>query len=236
MNIISLVPAVLPKTFDDVLKVEKEICEIIPALQIDVVDGTFAAPASWPYNTEEVTPPEEILNECVVELEIDLMTNDPAGAIAYWKEAGAQRFIIHLSSVSEKEMVRLVQQTKSEGYEVGIAVTAHDAIKNLAVHAGAIDFVQCMGIKKIGAQGQKLLPSVYDFIETVRCIVGETPISIDGGVQFDALEKLVKVGVTRIISGSGLLHHPDGIYSGYKKFTEKIIKVAEGMEALSSDE
>ena len=76
-------------------------------------------------------------------------------------------------------------------------------IKNPEGHTLA-DFIQFMGIKKIGYQGQPFDEEVLKKIKDLRKKYPDITISVDGGVSFDNYKDLAKAGANKLISGSAL--------------------------------
>ena len=66
------------------------------------------------------------------------------------------------------------------------------------------DFVQFMGIDKIGYQGQKFDEKDFKKISNLRKKYPDVTISVDGGVNFDNYKDLVKAGANKLISGSAI--------------------------------
>gem|GEM_PF-6124224 len=66
------------------------------------------------------------------------------------------------------------------------------------------DYIQFMGIEKIGYSGQKLTTKIYKKIESFVEKYPGVFISVDGGVKLGNSKKLKDVGVNRFVSGSGI--------------------------------
>jgi ribulose-phosphate 3-epimerase len=74
---------------------------------------------------------------------------------------------------------------------------------------GGIDFVQFMGIARIGVQGQPFDSRVLTQVRTFHTKHPEVAIQVDGGVSLESAKKLVALGVTNVIVGSGILRASD---------------------------
>ena len=80
------------------------------------------------------------------------------------------------------------------------------------------DFVQFMGIKKIGYQGQEFDTEVLDKISDLRKNFPDTIISVDGGVNFENAQDIVEAGVNRLVSGSAI-YESDNIREAITELT-----------------
>jgi ribulose-phosphate 3-epimerase len=69
-----------------------------------------------------------------------------------------------------------------------------------------VDYVQFMGIKNIGKQGQPFATEVLNKIAVFRKNHPDTPIQVDGGVNHQSAALLLAAGVSRLIVGSALWH------------------------------
>ncbi|MEK7390774.1 MAG: hypothetical protein AAB635_01405, partial [Patescibacteria group bacterium] len=74
---------------------------------------------------------------------------------------------------------------------------------------GSVDFVQFMGIAKIGFQGQLFDERVYDKISGLRATRPNVTISVDGGVNLETATKLIEAGANRLVVGSALFESED---------------------------
>ena len=101
-----VVPAVLPSSLKDLEEKLGRFARIpsISRVQIDVVDGRFATPASWPYTAPKELAAMLARGEMLPELdhvsyEIDLMCHDADQAAGAWLALGATRLTFHTESV-----------------------------------------------------------------------------------------------------------------------------------------
>lgn len=194
-----IIPAIIPKSADD-LRVKLDAFGFAEWLQIDVVDGKFDNDISWPYepssHVADLTPYLEGRH-----LEIDLMVVAPAEAAASWYRAGARRFVFHFGSLTLAEFEHL--QTRFDA-ECGIALAADDSPEEAHQFIMRADFVQLMGIKDIGAQGQPFDVSTIERAAALRHLYPSKTISIDGGIDESNVGALRQAGVDRFVVGSAI--------------------------------
>jgi len=64
--------------------------------------------------------------------------------------------------------------------------------------------VQCMGIKKIGFQGQSFDESVIERVRLLRASFPQLMISVDGGVNESNIVALAEAGADHLVVGSAI--------------------------------
>lgn len=215
-----IVPAVLPssrKEFEEKLALLTRASSL-RRIQIDVVDGKFASPPSWPY-----TAPEEFRNRIErnemlpaldrIEYEIDLMCLDAERIAGAWLALGATRLIFHAeSAVDLPRLLASVRKRYGAGDGFAVGLISYGVALNIASDLKIIEpclhevaFVQFMGIARIGRQGQPFDKRVIDKIKTFRRQYPKIPLQIDGGVSFDNLRELSLLGVSSFVVGSAII-------------------------------
>lgn len=214
-----IVPAVLPKSRKE-LADTLELLERIPSverIQIDVVDGKFAAPASWPYTAEDPYREMGIGREFLprterFEYEIDLMCLDALKAASAWLTYGARRLTLHAESLTD--VGRTVKEIReklggSEAFRLGVALNIGTKMTLLEPVIGKIDYVQLMGIAVIGKQGQPFEKRVIERVRNFRTQHPHLPVQVDGGVSLKSAGDLSAAGAESLIVGSAILKAKD---------------------------
>jgi ribulose-phosphate 3-epimerase len=213
-----VIPSVLPsskKEFYDGLALLSKI-PFVSRVQIDVVDGKFATPASWPFSapnelSDIVKSGEMLPNLDRIEYEIDLMCFDAERTAESWLAHGATRLIFHAESVID--LPRLLVSAKKRYGEsglvsmisFGLALNIESDLTLIEQCLNEIEFVQFMGIVHIGRQGQQFDRRVLEKVKIFRSRHPEIPVQVDGGVSLDNARELVACGVSNLVVGSGIL-------------------------------
>jgi len=216
MTNIEIIPAIMPRDYDDLVEKVSLFRGVTPFVQLDIMDGKFVPARTWPYpkdahfdaivDQEEGMPAWEDVN-----FEVDLMISNPEILVPKWISAGMSRIIVHVESMTDFEIIR---ETVPMGLiELGLAINTATPVSTLDPYIGRIDFVQCMGIAKIGFQGQPFDERVLEHVRTLRASYPNLPISIDGSVNFETAKQLVDVGATRLVSGSAILEADDIVFA-----------------------
>lgn len=209
-----VVPAVLPPSLADL---EEKLGRItlfpsVSRVQIDVVDGRFATPASWPY-----TAPQEIRDMIArgemlpkldrIEYEMDLMCNDAEVMAGEWLSLGASRLTFHAESTTDLSRL-LASARKKYGDDFitfGLALDIASDLSLIEPYLPQVGYVQFMGIATIGRQGQPFDRRVLGKVRSFRSRHPEIPVQIDGGVSLETAPGLIALGVSNLIVGSAIL-------------------------------
>lgn len=223
-----IIPAIMPDNWDDLVRKAGRVHTLVPLAQIDIMDGVFVASKSWPYNgggtareahfvalaaQREAMPYWEELD-----YEIDLMIAEPEKHIDEWLPLGASRLIFHIEAIKDVEEFFAHDIFRPGArdiagqrvIEVGLAINPDTPLAAIEPYVfeikylGKIDFIQCMGIARIGYQGQPFDERVLAHINTLRAKHPNLPISVDGGVGADTAKLLKQAGATRLVAGSAI--------------------------------
>ena len=213
-----VVPAVLPSSREDLYQKLALFTRIpsVDRIQIDVVDGKFAAPISWPYSA-----PMELRNMVArgdtlpeidhIAYEIDLMCFDVLHAVDDWLALGVSRLTFHAESATDLPRLLASARTRHENGLISFGC-ALNTVSNLALIESCIDqieYVQFMGIERIGRQGQPFDPRVLEKVGTFSAQHPDIAIQVDGGVSLENARTLVALGVSHLVIGSAILRAAD---------------------------
>ncbi len=212
---IEIIPALMPQSEKGISGAAEMFSELVKTVQLDIMDGVFVPETTWPYEkgSDEVAVPPEILDG-PLQFEIDLMVARPENELIKWSTAGATRLIAHIESIEdfdrfweEADWVRMGAIDKQ--IEIGLALDIETPNTDLDPYIDKIDFIQCMGIAKIGYQGEAFDERVLEKISDLRQHYPDTIISVDGGVNLETAGRLKEAGATRLVSGSAILNSKD---------------------------
>lgn len=219
-----IVPAVLPSSRADLKKKLALVASIpqVSRVQIDVVDGKFAGPASWPYTAPRELRDMVLRGEMLPHLdrfayEIDLMCIDAERMAHAWLALGATRLTFHAESTTD--LGRLLFSARKrygagDGFapgliSFGVALNIASDLSLIEQNLSEIEYVQFMGIARIGRQGQPFDHRVLEKVRVFHARYPEIALQIDGGVSLDTARRLIALGVSNLVVGSALLLAPD---------------------------
>jgi ribulose-phosphate 3-epimerase len=219
-----VIPAVLPSSRED-LEDKLALFATLPdvtRVQIDVVDGYFAAPASWPYTAPKDLQGMRERGEMLSRLnhfsyEIDLMCRDADKAAGEWLALGALYLTFHAESTPNlPELFDYMQRQYGPGagfssqlVSFGVAINIASDLALIESSLPHISYVQFMGIAEIGKQGQPFDERVFEKMRIFHNKYPDIPIQVDGGVSLRNAKKLIALGATSLVVGSGLLRASD---------------------------
>lgn len=210
-----IIPAILPKNFKEIEEKIELIIDIAKTVQIDICDGKFVPSTTWPYwkanekpdeNFEAILREERGMPEWEkINYEFDLMIENPTVDDARkWLSAGAERIVLHLTSSNDLNPVIDILKGL---VEIGIAINNTENIENLKKYSDKIQFIQIMGIRKAGFQGQKFEPNTVDKVKEVKAMFPDLKVQVDGGVSLENASLLKNAGADTLIVGSALFNN-----------------------------
>ena len=233
INMSSIVPAILPTSRADLDTKLGMLKGIASSVQIDIVDGRFVSPASWPYVKDQqgkdlFSELDPLPYQDQMHYEMDLMVEDPEQVTGIWIESGAQRITVHAESTKYLPKVITDIQVKfghakdfaPDLISLGLAINLNTELALIEPYMEHTDYVQLMGIKTIGKQGEPFDSAVLRKVSQLRHKYPEITIQVDGGVSLSTAQ-LLTAGVDRLIIGSALWKSPD-IKAEMEKFQELV--------------
>lgn len=212
-----IAPAIIPENETDIKEHLLRVRGCVRDVQIDIVDGVYASPPSWPYKDKNTESLSRIAHHegsfpMVGEFsyEVDLMVNEPESIAGTCIDLGATRIVLHFGSAKDLGGV-IKNLSKKFGYardfapnllSIGIALSIDTPLTALKSFTDDIDFIQLMGIDHEGLQGQHFDEKVIPRIRECRKLYPTIPVQIDGGVSLQNAPKLFEAGASRLIVGS----------------------------------
>lgn len=217
-----IIPAILPKNYEDLKNKIALVRGMVNLVQIDICDGVFVPSKTWPFTTGGADDYNfhKILNEEEgmpfwedIDFELDLMVMDAVENFDVYTKLGPKKIIFHIEAVGNlenfKDFLEGIDMYIREAIEMGIAIDIKTPIDKIFPLVDKVDFVQCMGIDKVGFQGQEFDKKVLENIKILKGKFPDIPISVDGGVNFETAPILINAGATRLIIGSAIFNTDD---------------------------
>ena len=211
-----IIPAIIPTNLGDIAAHIEKLDGQAQSLQIDLVDGVFAGEPSWPWNLSKKdfsSEFEKLLDALTAlsqtyEIEIDLMIREPEKIIKKILDTGVTRVVIHHGST---EKILECLRYRNTNTKIGIAFTNDISAEVVKEYGDSIDFVQCMGIKEVGVQGNPFDARVLENIKEIHEIYPSLEISVDGAVSTFTLPLLKAAGAIRFVVGSAIFAESDPV-------------------------
>lgn len=217
-----IIPAILPKNYEDLKNKISLVRGIAPVAQIDICDGVFVKSTTWPFlgagsMDQHFT---RILNEQEgmpfwedIDFELDLMVSDAVENFDLYTKLGPRRIVFHIEAVGNVEkfqhFLEGIDTYIRDVIDIGVAINPDTDIEKIFPLVNAIDFVQCMGIEHIGAQGEEFTEKCLGQIKKLKQKFPDVVVSVDGGVNLDTAPKVIAAGADRLVIGSAIFNTDD---------------------------
>ncbi len=195
-----LAPSLLSADFADLGGAIKKIVSGGGAVvHIDVMDGHFVPEISY---GQVVCRSLRSLTR--LPFDVHLMIDEPEKQIETFAAAGADWITFHYeNTVGRAE--NIIQRIKNVGLKAGISIKPKTPVSELKNLLDSADIILIMTVEP-GYGGQKLIPESLDKVRELVRIRAERglsyKISVDGGVNGNTLDTVLKSGADIVVSGS----------------------------------
>ncbi|PIR68662.1 hypothetical protein COX93_02070 [Candidatus Nomurabacteria bacterium CG_4_10_14_0_2_um_filter_30_12] len=223
---IEIIPAILPKNYEDLKNKIALVRFVTPLVQVDICDGIFVSSKTWPFESTLDEHFNKILAEQEgmpfwedIDFELDLLVSDAVENFDIYTKLGAKRIIFHIEAICMSAQAGDLKEFENflegidmyvrEAMEIGVAINPSTPIEQVFPLVSSIDFVQFMGNDKIGYQGISLDEKVYKNIKILREKYSDLPIAVDIGVNKETAPLLIKAGATKLVIGSAVFNSED---------------------------
>jgi len=220
---IQIAPSILSADFTKIEEAVKTSEEAgADLIHIDIMDGHFVP--NLTFGPQLVASLKE---KTSLPLDVHLMVKNPRSFIPLFHEAGADWISIHLEASSHlhKDITLIKEFNKKAGLALNPATPIHlmnDILKEL-------DYILLMTVNP-GWGGQEFIDFCHSKISKLKSWIKgqkiEIPIEVDGGVNLDNMEDLIRDGVDILVAGSAIFKdkNPGEIIIKMKKIASKYNK------------
>jgi len=201
MNKIQIAPSILSA---DLLKLQEQV-EIIASqgadfIHVDVMDGHFVPNLTFGPNMVAAL-------KSITELPLDvhLMIENPDLSLEQYAKAGASILTVHQEACSH--LHRTIQVIHNLGIKAGVALNPATSLSTVENVMDDIDLLLIMTVNP-GFGGQKFIPRGLTKIAEAKEMILKTGrnilLEVDGGVNTDTVENIVKSGASVLVAGSSI--------------------------------
>lgn len=143
--------------------------------------------------------------------DVHLMILEPEKYAEEFKDAGANSLTIHQEACPH--LHRNIQQIKSLGMNVGVAINPATPVSLLQDIIADIDLVLVMSVNP-GFGGQSFIQHSIEKIREVKILIASTnssaKIEVDGGISLKNAADIIKAGADILVAGNSIFssEHP----------------------------
>jgi len=195
----SILACDLARLADEVKRVE----HVVDMIHFDVMDGHFVPNISFGLPVLRC-----LRKETRLPIVVHLMITNPEDFVDRFIEEGADVVVVHYETTHH--LHRLVHQIKDRGAKAFVAINPHTPISLLSEIIVDVDGVLVMSVNP-GYSGQRFIARSLEKIRNLHKMIREqgleTEIMVDGGVNEENAQILVKNGATILVMGYGIFRN-----------------------------
>ena len=135
-----------------------------------------------------------------------LMIVDPIRYIDDFYKAGSDIITIHYESCENVE--ETLEKIHSLGIKAGLSIKPKTPVNEIKHLDGKFDMLLIMSVEP-GFGGQSFIPESLDKIKEARALFPTLDIEVDGGINEDNINSVVKAGANILVAGSAVFGKED---------------------------
>ena len=198
-NKIQVSPSILASDFS---KLGDEVAALAKAgadyIHVDVMDGHLVPNISMGPSIVK-----SIRGKTLIPFDVHLMIDPIEPYIDDFIKAGADIISIHPEANDNIE--KCIDKIKSNNVKAGLAINPDTDWEVVIPFLDKLDIIVVMSVHP-GFGGQKFIPSALEKLKLLRKKIDEThphiELEIDGGVNFDNIDSILKAGANVIVAGT----------------------------------
>ncbi len=167
-------------------------------LHIDVMDGDFVPSISF-----GMPVIKSIRKESKLFFDVHLMVTAPERYIQDFVDCGADSITVHAEACEDLE--RAIEQIRDAGVKAGVSIKPATPVNDISHLLEDVDMVLVMTVQP-GFGGQKYIDECTEKIQELRALIEkeglDVDIQVDGGINDDTLETVIKAGANLFVAGS----------------------------------
>lgn len=193
-------------------------------LHIDVMDGDFVPSISF-----GMPVIRSIRKESNMFFDVHLMVSAPERYIQDFVDCGADSITVHAEASEDLE--RCIELIRDAGVQVGVSIKPATPVNDISHLLEDVDTVLIMTVQP-GFGGQKYMEDCTEKIQELRELIQkenlEVNIQVDGGINDDTLETVMKAGANLMVAGSYVFR--GDLEDNVRQITKRIEEISEAIE------
>ncbi|MFN3404641.1 MAG: ribulose-phosphate 3-epimerase [Cytophagaceae bacterium] len=174
-------------------------------IHVDIMDGVFVPNISF-----GIPVCQAINKHAKKPLDVHLMIVQPEKYLKAFKEAGAEVLSVHAEACTH--LHRTIQEIHALGCKAGVALNPHTPESVIEYVINDLDLVLVMSVNP-GFGGQKFIESSIGKISKIKELIlkkgSKAVIEVDGGVNAQNAETLIKAGADVLVAGNFVFSSKD---------------------------
>lgn len=193
-------------------------------LHIDVMDGDFVPSISF-----GMPVIRSIRKESDLFFDVHLMVSAPERYIQDFVDCGADSITVHAEACEDLE--RAIELIHDAGVKAGVSIKPATPVNDISHLLEDVDMVLVMTVQP-GFGGQKYIEDCTEKIRELRELIEEddldVDIQVDGGINEDTLETVIRAGANLLVAGSYVFK--GDLASNVRIINEKMRRIAETVQ------
>ncbi|MDD3876682.1 MAG: ribulose-phosphate 3-epimerase [Bacteroidales bacterium] len=165
---------------------------------LDVMDGLFVPNISFGFSIIK-----QIKSLAKKPLDVHLMIVKPERYIQSFKQVGADWLSVQFEACVH--LHRTLAEIKTNDMKAGVVLNPHTTINNVENVINDVDLVLLMSVNP-GFGGQSFIENTYEKISLLKELIlkknSKALIQVDGGVDGENAEKIIKAGADVLVAGN----------------------------------
>lgn len=172
---------------------------------LDVMDGHYV-----PNITFGPDVVASLRGEVATPFHVHLMIESPLDYVERFVKAGAARISFHPEVVDD--VGKAIRAVREAGAAPGLAIHPDVALETVADHLADVDVILVMTVRP-GFGGQAFMEEVLPKISEAKAYVEsrglDAEIEVDGGVNLQTVDAVVRAGADIVVAGSAIFDGKD---------------------------
>ena len=211
MNEIKIAPSILAWDLGDLERaVEISMEGGADQVHLDIIDGHFAPNITFGPGTVKA-----LRRRCDLKFDTHLMIDSPHLYVDKFLESGSDLLTFHAEVLNGSKFDDLYGSVHAKGKEIGLAIKPKTELPPWA--ADRLDRITTLVVMTVnpGFSGQSMDMSVMPKLQKMRALVNDrglpTDIEVDGGIEPENVQEVVKRGGNVLVAGAGVYGKKDPV-------------------------